>query len=291
MARPCSPSVQRRASARLLLPEPFGPTTALIPGANSTTVRSANNLKPCRRSATRRARALIRRALPAGLRRASTIRGRISCQAPRGPLRRRPSAARRSELPVPVPITSPSTATSTTNSRAWSGPDDSTTWYDGARARPLGQLLEPTLRALERADREIRFQLRGGQGAQPRARRVLPAVEEDRAATASNEDASRASRARPPRWDSPSPSRIASPRSIRRASRASPLALTIAARRADRTPSSSCGWRSWSASETTRLITESPRNSQAFVRAPGPRPGARAASCHAPGRVRAGRGR
>src|SRR4051794_7699517 len=57
-ARPCSPSDQRRASARLLLPEPFGPTTALIPGPNSTTVRSANDLNPCRRRARSRAGAL-----------------------------------------------------------------------------------------------------------------------------------------------------------------------------------------------------------------------------------------
>ena len=53
-ARPCSPSAQRNASARLLLPEPFGPTTALIPGPNSTFVRSANDLNPCRRRARRR---------------------------------------------------------------------------------------------------------------------------------------------------------------------------------------------------------------------------------------------
>ena len=45
-ARPCSPSAQRRPSARLLLPEPFGPTTALMPAPNSTAVRSANDLKP-----------------------------------------------------------------------------------------------------------------------------------------------------------------------------------------------------------------------------------------------------
>src|SRR5690349_11769587 len=57
-ARPCSPSDQRRASARLLLPDPFGPTTALIPGPNSTTVRSANDLKPWSRRARRRAGAV-----------------------------------------------------------------------------------------------------------------------------------------------------------------------------------------------------------------------------------------
>ena len=50
-ARPCSPSAQRSASARLLLPDPLGPTTALIPGPNSTFVRSANDLKPWSRRA------------------------------------------------------------------------------------------------------------------------------------------------------------------------------------------------------------------------------------------------
>src|SRR6476646_5835582 len=58
-ARPCSPSAQRSASARLLLPEPLGPTTALIPPPNSTRVRSANDLKPWRRSARSRAGGLI----------------------------------------------------------------------------------------------------------------------------------------------------------------------------------------------------------------------------------------
>src|SRR4051794_13213878 len=56
--RPCSPSVQRSASARLLLPLPFGPTTALMPGPNSTTVFSANDLKPTSRKAVRRADAI-----------------------------------------------------------------------------------------------------------------------------------------------------------------------------------------------------------------------------------------
>ena len=54
-ARPCSPSAQRRASARLLLPEPFGPTMALIPGPNSTWVRSAKDLKPWSRTERSRA--------------------------------------------------------------------------------------------------------------------------------------------------------------------------------------------------------------------------------------------
>src|SRR5688572_27931501 len=54
--RPCSPSVQRSASARFDLPLPLGPTTALMPGPNSTVVRSANDLKPTSRRAVSLAR-------------------------------------------------------------------------------------------------------------------------------------------------------------------------------------------------------------------------------------------
>src|SRR3954470_22491389 len=42
----CSPSTQRTASTTLLLPEPFGPTTAVTPGAKENSVLSANDLKP-----------------------------------------------------------------------------------------------------------------------------------------------------------------------------------------------------------------------------------------------------
>src|SRR5579859_3215065 len=43
----CSPSTQRTASATLLLPLPLGPTTAVMPGANSRSVRAAKLLNPC----------------------------------------------------------------------------------------------------------------------------------------------------------------------------------------------------------------------------------------------------
>src|SRR5215469_13173005 len=43
----CSPSTQRSPSATLDLPEPFGPTMAVMPGLNSSTVRGAKLLKPC----------------------------------------------------------------------------------------------------------------------------------------------------------------------------------------------------------------------------------------------------
>ncbi len=42
----CSPSTQRMASTRFDLPEPLGPTTAVVPGVKSSVVASANVLKP-----------------------------------------------------------------------------------------------------------------------------------------------------------------------------------------------------------------------------------------------------
>src|ERR1700741_2531930 len=42
----CSPRTQRMASTTLDLPQPLGPTTAVIPGANPTLVGSRNDLKP-----------------------------------------------------------------------------------------------------------------------------------------------------------------------------------------------------------------------------------------------------
>src|SRR5699024_1876966 len=42
----CSPSTQRMASVILLFPLPLGPTTAVTPGTNLTSIRSAKDLKP-----------------------------------------------------------------------------------------------------------------------------------------------------------------------------------------------------------------------------------------------------
>ena len=61
---------------------------------------------------------------------------------------------------------------------------------------------------------------------------------------------------------SPSPRSSDAPRSMRPASRARPVVDTMAARRADRKPSSSSGWRAYRASEIARLTTASPRNSR-----------------------------
>src|ERR1700729_3095607 len=43
---PCAPRTQVTASTTLDLPLPFGPTTTVIPGSNSSTVGSAKDLKP-----------------------------------------------------------------------------------------------------------------------------------------------------------------------------------------------------------------------------------------------------
>ena len=47
----CSPRTQRTASEMLLLPEPLGPMTAVMPFPNSSVVLSGKDLKPCSSSA------------------------------------------------------------------------------------------------------------------------------------------------------------------------------------------------------------------------------------------------
>src|SRR5512136_457302 len=43
----CSPKTQRKASAILDFPDPFGPTMAVIPSENRNSFREANVLYPC----------------------------------------------------------------------------------------------------------------------------------------------------------------------------------------------------------------------------------------------------
>src|ERR1700685_783200 len=45
---PCSPMTQDKASRMLDLPEPFGPTTQVMPGSRRSVVADANDLKPRR---------------------------------------------------------------------------------------------------------------------------------------------------------------------------------------------------------------------------------------------------
>jgi hypothetical protein len=44
----CSPSAHSTASVTFDLPEPLGPTITLVPGPNSSRVRSGKDLKPLR---------------------------------------------------------------------------------------------------------------------------------------------------------------------------------------------------------------------------------------------------
>ena len=43
---PCSPMTHESASTTLLLPDPFGPTTQVMPGSNLSVVGDAKDLKP-----------------------------------------------------------------------------------------------------------------------------------------------------------------------------------------------------------------------------------------------------
>src|SRR5487761_1193641 len=45
---PCSPITHESASTMLVLPEPLGPTTQVMPGSNRSVVAEANDLKPRR---------------------------------------------------------------------------------------------------------------------------------------------------------------------------------------------------------------------------------------------------
>src|SRR6476659_1788963 len=54
---PCAPSTHATASTRFDFPEPFGPTTTVTPGANSSDVLSAKDLKPLSVSDFRNTRA------------------------------------------------------------------------------------------------------------------------------------------------------------------------------------------------------------------------------------------
>src|SRR5262249_37493707 len=81
----CSPITQRMASDTLVLPQPLGPTTPVIPSPKCTAVRSTNDLKPWISS--------LWRNIPASL----GVRG-WRCPARRPPPRRR-GCAHHPELP------------------------------------------------------------------------------------------------------------------------------------------------------------------------------------------------
>src|SRR6185312_5923216 len=75
---PCSPSTQLMASTTLDLPEPLGPTTAVMPGSKRRVVDDAKDLKPFSvrllRYTTRQTTArIVRSTLTAGCRRTRNL--------------------------------------------------------------------------------------------------------------------------------------------------------------------------------------------------------------------------
>ena len=56
---PCSPMTQVNASTTLDLPDPFGPTTQVMPGSKRSVVAEANDLKPRRVRVFRYTRGLL----------------------------------------------------------------------------------------------------------------------------------------------------------------------------------------------------------------------------------------
>ena len=231
------------------MPEPLGPTTALIPGPNSTSVRSANDLKPWTRRPRRRAGALT------GLRRRLVSVGRAL--APRPSDRARGASAERSTRLAPrptsrrpgatgprrCPSTRPSTSDLDPELLLVVRPDRLEQVVDGPLAgRPLGVLLEAALGALERRQREVGRDLRLGARVDPVPGGLPAEVEVDGA------DQRLERRGEQGRPDAAATLglALAEQEELRRgraasASRARPGVLTIAARRADRTPSSSVG--------------------------------------------------
>src|SRR4029079_2128826 len=171
-------------SARLLLPEPLGPTTALIPPPNSTSVRSANDLNPWRRSARRRAGGLSG-ASPGGPVDVGTG-GRIGRRRSRRPDRLERLERGRSlrgppgrPLPDPErPAVDPDLDPEELLVVRAAGVEDAVV---GPGSGPsLGVLLEAALGALQQEARRVVRELRLGERRQPGLRRVPAQVEVDR---------------------------------------------------------------------------------------------------------------
>ena len=165
-ARPCSPRAQRRASARLLLPEPLGPTTALIPGPNSTIVRSAKDLKPWSRSASRRAGALTREPSRAGRGRAASAAAISAALLGAALPRAEGPAADRHLDPKQLVVVGPARVDEPVGRSLAVG--------------SLGVLLEPALGALQAREGRVARQLRLGLLEEPVADHVVAEVEVDR---------------------------------------------------------------------------------------------------------------
>ena len=256
--RPCSPSAQRSASARLRLARAVGPDDradagpeldegalgegleALDPqpqqARRGTHDGSSASASADASAAISRPWPALGRAMPRGMPRARADRlerlggrGRLG-DPPRRPLTRAEDAAVDLDLdPEALLVVGPD------------GLDQPVERPVAGRA--LGVLLEPALGALERRQRRLGGQLELRPARRIQSPRGVPAeVEVDRA-DERLERGREERRARRDRRAGPRPRRAAgtSPSSSRPASRASPGVLTIAARRAERIPSSSVG--------------------------------------------------
>ena len=196
--RPCSPSAQRSASARFDLPEPLGPTTALIPGPELDQRALGERLEPLdaqpeqpRRGAhgpssrRRVVRGQLRRrprpSSPADAARADLAAARSRRSTSSASAAADVSAIRR-DGPSPTPSVRPLDDDLDPELLLVVGPDRLDQPVQRPLAGgPLGVLLEPALGALERRDREVRGELLRGQLVDPVARGVPAEVEVDRA--------------------------------------------------------------------------------------------------------------
>ena len=272
----CSPRAQRRASARLLLPEPLGPTTALIP-TELDGGPLGEGLEPleAEREEPRR-----REAVPGGVGRdgrgvgRSPPGGRDTTRLRGGPVRRstraealdglrgggclglatRRALALTEDLAVDPDLDAEGLLAI--------GPDASRSRYSGRwpdrRCVYSCNRLLGLLRDMTGASRSSS----GARGLQPVPDRPVAEVQVEGAGQRLERRREEGRPRRPMRCDSPSPRRSAAPSSMRSARRARPGVDTMAARRADSAPSSSSGWRAYSASEMARFTTASPRYSR-----------------------------
>ena len=243
----CSPSAQMTASARLLLPEPFGPTTTLMPGPISRVVASANDLNPRR------------------VRRVSTRRLR----RPRGSRASASTAAARSDACLEEPEPVPEHLAAHAHQAGEGPPLRAARRCRRARRRPAsllagGALLERRLGValagdggVERGAEGLEHRLADAARRRGRASRRRSPPRRGRRAPWCGRRARRAASRRP----AGAAATKASGRPPASAAAAQESRSTTAWRIQERSPSATSGWRRMSSSLTTTSRTLSPRNS------------------------------
>ena len=207
----CSPSTQRTASAMLLLPDPFGPMTALTPGSKTKRVGSANVLKPCSRSS------LSRLTPPPPTPTSEPSAAAAAC-----------SSARCRLEPTPIDSRSPRRTAATVKVCSCAGPvcvHQLIVWLEPMLA--LRPFLQSALGRLRRLGLLGARQL-GAEQSGAASRRVISSPSDRKIAPASASKAAASSEGRvaPPASASPRPSRRYRSRPISRASAASASRLT-----------------------------------------------------------------